>query len=215
MALATTVLLSNALIQNIVLEPVLTAPLLYLLLRKPQVFRDHILRRYPQLDNATLVKNLKWLVALGVGKKLSQVLNKWALNNWQIRTWGSDWQWEREIAVVTGGCSGFGERVAKGLAKKGLKVVVLDVQDLPKALEACTCPVGPLSTQNGLMTRSQHNIPQMRHHRPLRGLRRRQPHPRRARPPLDPHQQRGDRIWEDHPRQLHRGYSQAVRRQHR
>jgi len=136
MALATTVILSNALIQKVALEPLITAPLLYLLIRKPQVFRDTVLRRLPSLnDNTALVTALKWLVGLGIGRNISYLMNKWALNNWQLRTTKSQWDWKNEVVVVTGGCSGFGEKVSIGLAEKGLKVVVLDVSDLPKSLQ--------------------------------------------------------------------------------
>jgi hypothetical protein len=141
MALATTVILSNALIQKVALEPLITAPLLYLLIRKPQVFRDIVLQRLPSLnDNTALVTALKWLVGLGIGRNISYLMNKWALNNWQLRTTKSQWDWKNEVVVVTGGCSGFGEKVSIGLAEKGLKVVVLDVSDLPKSLQGCTFP---------------------------------------------------------------------------
>ncbi len=145
MALATTILLGTALVQNVALEPIITGPLLYFLLRQPQTFGDTVLRRFPKLENSTLIAALKWLVALGIGGKLSQVLNKWALNNWQLKAGKSNWQWENEIAVVTGGCSGFGEKVAQGLAGRGLKVVILDVQETPKSLQGCTCRSYPPS----------------------------------------------------------------------
>jgi len=40
-----------------------------------------------------------------------------------------------EIAIVTGGCSGFGYLTVQGLAPKLHKVIVLDVADLPPELE--------------------------------------------------------------------------------
>lgn len=40
------------------------------------------------------------------------------------------YDWENEIAVVTGGSDGIGKKVALLLAERGLKVVVLDIQPL-------------------------------------------------------------------------------------
>lgn len=145
MALARVVLLGNALFQNVALEPALTGPLLYLFSKKPELFRQHVLRRYPRLENETILKTLKWLVALGVGRKLNDLLNRWALNNWQF-TSKANWDWPEEIVVLTGGSSGFGEKVAEGLAKKGLKVVVLDIQGLPASLKQCTLCFPPPPT---------------------------------------------------------------------
>lgn len=39
------------------------------------------------------------------------------------------------MAVVTGGCSGIGEEIVKGLKRRGVRVVVLDVQEVPERLK--------------------------------------------------------------------------------
>jgi len=39
------------------------------------------------------------------------------------------------VAVVTGGCSGIGAVVVRGLMRNGVKVAVLDIQPLPKSLQ--------------------------------------------------------------------------------
>lgn len=45
--------------------------------------------------------------------------------------WASDaYDWKKEIVVVTGGSDGIGAIVVKLLAEKGIKVAVLDVQEL-------------------------------------------------------------------------------------
>jgi hypothetical protein len=76
----------------------------------------------------------KWLFGLSLTHYLSSELTYFARNNWTL----SDkhrWIWKEEIAVVTGGCSGIGEEVARRMAKRGVKVVVLDVADFPERLE--------------------------------------------------------------------------------
>lgn len=40
-----------------------------------------------------------------------------------------------EVAIVTGGCSGFGFLTVQGLASRLHKVIVLDVSDLPPELD--------------------------------------------------------------------------------
>ncbi|KAG9195693.1 hypothetical protein G6011_00814 [Alternaria panax] len=52
-----------------------------------------------------------------------------------LRSEKARWNWSQEVAVVTGGCSGFGELVVKRLISKGIKVAVLDIQQLPPSLQ--------------------------------------------------------------------------------
>ncbi|KAH8178063.1 short chain dehydrogenase domain-containing protein [Sarocladium implicatum] len=58
-----------------------------------------------------------------------------AHNSWRLRA-GKGWNWANEIAVVTGGSSGIGKCIVDRLVALGLRVAVLDVQDLPKDLQA-------------------------------------------------------------------------------
>ena len=67
------------------------------------------------------------------------MLNTAALNAWRLKSEKRRWDWKKEVAVVTGGCSGIGEVVVKGLMKKGVKVAVIDIQPLPDSLKNCTC----------------------------------------------------------------------------
>lgn len=53
------------------------------------------------------------------------------LSNGVVNNWTSDkYDWDREIVVVTGGSDGIGKIVVQLLAERGIKVAVLDVQDL-------------------------------------------------------------------------------------
>lgn len=47
-------------------------------------------------------------------------------NNWQNDTY----DWTKEVVVVTGGSDGIGKIVSLLLAERGVKVAVLDVQEL-------------------------------------------------------------------------------------
>ena len=89
---------------------------------------------------AYVVKTLKWLFALGLAARVNDILTAWAMNHWRLRKQGAPWDFDartkKEIAVVTGGCSGFGYLTVKGLAGK-MKVVILDVSDLPEDLKSC------------------------------------------------------------------------------
>lgn len=81
-------------------------------------------------------KTLGVLAALVMIYGLNRTLNAIARNHWQIRKAGIPWRLSEEIAVVTGGCSGFGLLTTKGLARKLRKVIVLDISDLPDELKS-------------------------------------------------------------------------------
>lgn len=74
------------------------------------------------------------LWAAGVGAIGSFVLLRWA--NSYLSKWGlnnnvtdSTWDWDREIVVVTGGSGGIGAKIVSSLAKRNIKVIILDVVD--------------------------------------------------------------------------------------
>ncbi|KAL2214558.1 putative short-chain dehydrogenase/reductase 2 [Sarocladium strictum] len=64
------------------------------------------------------------LGALGLLYLTNNALNSVALGN-SARL---QWDWRKEIVLVTGGCSGLGELVVRKLAKRSVKVVVVDLQ---------------------------------------------------------------------------------------
>ena len=113
--------------------------ILYLLVRCPPALEPYIgrlLGHLPaRLARPLLITLFKTLFSIGLVHKISSTLSSVALNNWR---WTSDrgrWDWPNEIAVVTGGCSGIGEEIVRSLARNGIKVVVLDVQDQPERLK--------------------------------------------------------------------------------
>jgi hypothetical protein len=80
------------------------------------------------------LKGLKWCLALGVTRLYNKQLNYIAMNSGRLQADRTRWEWSREVAVITGGCSGIGELVAKRLLDRGIKVAVLDIQELPRSL---------------------------------------------------------------------------------
>lgn len=85
----------------------------------------------PHWAIASLRPTARILLALGLARALNAALASWAQNNWRLSP-HPDWtDWTAEVAVVTGGCQGIGRSIAEGLASRGVRVAVLDVQDPP------------------------------------------------------------------------------------
>lgn len=69
---------------------------------------------------------VKTLFYLGLAKWLSATWSEQVVNNFS----SDKYDWPKEIAVVTGGAGGIGSHIVKLLAETGMKVVVLDVQEM-------------------------------------------------------------------------------------
>ncbi|KAJ5248604.1 hypothetical protein N7468_000055 [Penicillium chermesinum] len=66
------------------------------------------------------------LLALGLVRSVNNRLTQWTMNNW---TSAGRWTPSREIVLVSGGCSGIGKQVVEDLAKIGVQVVILDINE--------------------------------------------------------------------------------------
>lgn len=136
----------------VLLNPLVTGPLLYILTRGPENVRNTLLRGAridaiaPYISSPdgdvvkTLIKVTKWMLAIGVVSKLNQFMTRLALNQWSLSPKGQrfDFKNGREIICITGGSSGFGAIMVKDFSEKtNATIVVIDVQDLPADLKAC------------------------------------------------------------------------------
>ncbi|KAF1977391.1 NAD(P)-binding protein [Bimuria novae-zelandiae CBS 107.79] len=84
---------------------------------------------------ALLIRVLKWTLAACLIREINSMLNAWAENRWLVTNDKSSWQWNQELAVVTGGSNGIGAAVVKELVSHGVKVAVLDIQSLSEAFQ--------------------------------------------------------------------------------
>jgi all-trans-retinol dehydrogenase (NAD+) len=145
-AIGTAIKLPISAVRYTAAEPVLAGSLLYALTRAPLEYRHRLLRLLSErgglsaLHIERLIKTLKYLLGIGVVRRVNQALNKLALNNWSLTKQGTPFDWDgkrkAELVVVTGGCSGFGYEMVKGFAKYA-RVVILDISPVPAELERC------------------------------------------------------------------------------
>lgn len=99
--------------------------------------------RLDRLDVARVALAAVSLGGAGFLLTANDFLTKWAANNFTPSRRGEWTDWGREVVVVTGGSSGIGERVVKGLLRRnpGTTIVILDFAPL-----AWTPPAGMLGT---------------------------------------------------------------------
>jgi hypothetical protein len=72
-----------------------------------------------------VLTTLKVLLSLGVLRKVSTYLSRRSLNNWTT----DPWQTGKEIVLVTGGASGIGAAIVRGLVESSAAVISLDIHE--------------------------------------------------------------------------------------
>ncbi|KAH8651127.1 dehydrogenase/reductase SDR family member 8 precursor [Xylariales sp. PMI_506] len=128
---------SVAIVTSLALSPVISGSLLAALATLPEPYRDELINRLNITSEAAIKRTktvLQILLIFSAIRTVNRALNRWAGNNWRI-TGHPGWNWPEEVAVVTGGCSGIGEKLVEGLARRRVKVAVLDIQDLPVTMQ--------------------------------------------------------------------------------
>ncbi|KAI0868351.1 NAD(P)-binding protein [Hypoxylon argillaceum] len=125
-------------------SPLFSGPLLLAVVYAPDAVREFLLdfaNRVPGLpapsrnfDFATTTTVLRVLFGLSVASSLNGTLNTMATNSWRVKP-SEGWDWPKEIAVVTGGSGGIGRQIVQKLAALGVRVAVLDLQNVPEAME--------------------------------------------------------------------------------
>lgn len=77
------------------------------------------------ISSPGFIRTLRVLLGLGVVRGLNRKLSQYWANNWK-----SDAKFlkSQEVVLITGGSSGIGELMAKDFAKRGVKVVVMDLR---------------------------------------------------------------------------------------
>lgn len=121
-------------ISHILLQPLLTAPLLALNIYKPAEILKHIppqLQEYLFHPTANVI--LSGLVVAGLLFRANKFLTRMSLNNW---TSDRSWKASKEIVLVTGGNSGIGKQMVEQFARKGYKVASVDISEPKGALPA-------------------------------------------------------------------------------
>src|SRR5271170_1130184 len=117
-------------IKKTILNPAVTLPLI-LLARYTKKGEDL------SILHETAFARVKLLFYFGLARWVNNYLSTGVLNNWTK----DEYNWEKEIVIVTGGAGGIGGSVVKLLAEKKITVVVLDV--IPMTFEARRLTPGP------------------------------------------------------------------------
>ena len=78
------------------------------------------------LRNPTAQKAFGVLAALTILRATNRFFSKRTLQNW---TSNQPWISARELILLTGGCSGIGKQVMEDLARTGVRVVILDINE--------------------------------------------------------------------------------------
>lgn len=120
-----------------VTSPLFAGPLLLALVAAPESTKQAALERLSVPASFDLgIAKIVVLVLLGIGvaRYINLALNSIGANAWRVSA-AEGWEWPKEIAVVTGGCSGIGFSIVQRLVWRNVRVAIIDVQPLPKIFE--------------------------------------------------------------------------------
>ncbi|KAK0624671.1 hypothetical protein B0T17DRAFT_590537 [Bombardia bombarda] len=106
-------------IRNTALNPSFILPLI-LLARYTKKGQDL------SILHPTAYSRVKKLLVLGIIRVVNNWFSRNVLNNWVA----DNYDWSKEIVLITGGAGGIGGQIVQLLAEKNITVVVLDIQPL-------------------------------------------------------------------------------------
>lgn len=85
----------------------------------------------PIISDFAYVRLLLYFCAiLGTTLRINEWLNKWAMNNW-TRSEPTDWNWAKEVVVITGGSGGIGASIAQQILARNSRTTVVVVDFAP------------------------------------------------------------------------------------
>lgn len=106
-------------------DPRVTAPLLVAFLYYPDRLRSLLppsLR--PLVSSRAVIRILSVLLGLSILRGVNAKLSQWSANNWKK---DAKFVKSQELVLISGGTSGIGKLMAEGFARRGVKVVILDL----------------------------------------------------------------------------------------
>ncbi|KAH8665958.1 short chain dehydrogenase/reductase [Tricladium varicosporioides] len=146
---------------RILTDPLIAAPLLIALLYYPNKLRQllpTVLRKYTASPG--FIRALKLCIGFSIARNLNGTLSHMAINNWRPgSTWGKGK--EKELVLITGGSSGFGECMARKFVERGVEVVVIDLKEpktpFPPAIHHYTADVSSPSSISSIASEIRMN----------------------------------------------------------
>jgi all-trans-retinol dehydrogenase (NAD+) len=111
-------------------DPRVTGPLLVALLYYPEKLRELLPERVHLLiTSRAVIRTLSVLLGLSILRGVNGKLSQWSANNWKK---DAKFVKSQELILISGGTSGIGKLMAEEFARRGVKVVILDLNP-PKA----------------------------------------------------------------------------------
>ncbi|XMA10066.1 hypothetical protein WAI453_002857 [Rhynchosporium graminicola] len=94
------------------------------------------------ISSPGFIRTLKTLLGLGIVRAINRKLSQYGSNNWKS---DDTFIKSQEVVLITGGSSGIGELMAYDFAKRGVKVIVMDLRQpknpFPSGIHFYQCDV--------------------------------------------------------------------------
>lgn len=124
-------------------DPRVTAPLLVALLYSPDKLRELLPELvHPFIASSALINTLKVLLSISIVGGINRKLSQWTANNWKR---DAKFVKSQELVLISGGCSGIGQLMAEDFARRGVRVVVFDLNQPKTILREFSLPLLHLS----------------------------------------------------------------------